>query len=120
MPRATTISGEMLHGDTPYWTPLETLLGTELCGWYMWMFEVELASGCRLHAYKNRTTRRYIHLAADALHAFHFVGDHHYVEVELDYAIEAAFVGWEHADPSPGEIKALDAAVQRAVSATGS
>ena len=115
MPRITAISGEALRGDTPEWGPLETLVGTDLCGWFMWMFEVELASGCRLHAYKHHTTRSYIHLAADARHAYHYLpGDDRYLEVDLAYAIEVAFAGWDRADPSPEEFAALDAAVERA------
>ena len=90
-------------------------LGTELCGWFMWMFEVELASGCRLHAYKHHRTRRYIHLAVDAQHAFHYLsGDGRYIEVDLAYAVEVAFVGWERADPSSDDLAALAAAVERA------
>jgi len=29
---------------------------------FMWMFEVELESGLRLHAYKHIETRKYLHL----------------------------------------------------------
>ena len=31
----------------------------------MWMFEVELSNGKRLHAYKHIDTRRYVHLDRD-------------------------------------------------------
>jgi hypothetical protein len=41
-------------------------------------------------------------------------GDGRYIEVDLAYAVEVAFVGWENADPSPDDLAALAAAVQRA------
>ena len=114
MPRVTTISGEEVQCDAPDWTPLESLLGTELCGWFMWMVEVKLASGTHLHVYKHHTTRRHIHLAADARHAFLYADNDRYEEVDLAYAVDAAFFGWERAEPSPDDLKALGAALERA------
>jgi hypothetical protein len=58
------LSGEMLHSDTPTWQPLINLAGDQV-EHFMWMFEVELEDGLRLHAYKHWWTRRYIHLALD-------------------------------------------------------
>jgi hypothetical protein len=51
----------MLGSDEPDWQPLIDLLLED----FMWMFEVELTDGTRLHAYKHWWTRRYIHLAPD-------------------------------------------------------
>jgi len=32
----------MIQGETPNWEPLEKLLGDDLPGWFMWMFEAKL------------------------------------------------------------------------------
>ena len=56
------IRGEGTQGDTPDWKPLEHLIGEEMIGWFMWMYEVELADGTRLDVYKHRMTRRSIWL----------------------------------------------------------
>lgn len=43
------ISGKVVQGDTPDWQPLYDLVGAELADWFMWMFEIELADGARVH-----------------------------------------------------------------------
>ena len=58
------LSGEMLRSDTPNWQPLINLVGDKV-EQFMWMLEVELEDGLRLHAYKHWWTRGYIHLALD-------------------------------------------------------
>ena len=60
-----TIAGEMGQGDRPNWEPLEAMVGEELAGEFMWMFQVDLADGTAVHAYKHIFTRRYLHLAED-------------------------------------------------------
>jgi hypothetical protein len=52
----------MLQGHEPDWRPLLKTAGEEVMGDFMWMFEVELSSGKRLHAYKHVDTRCYVHL----------------------------------------------------------
>lgn len=47
--------------ERPDWGPL-AMLAPDHIGDFMWMFEVELESGTRLHAYKHWETRRYLHL----------------------------------------------------------
>lgn len=47
--------------DKPDWEPLLEL-AAEHVDEFMWMFEVELESGLRLHAYKHIETRKYLHL----------------------------------------------------------
>lgn len=47
----------------------------------MWMFEVELASGLRLHAFKHIETRKYLHLDTEG-RAFVFQGPNLYCEVD--------------------------------------
>lgn len=57
-----TYSGTMTQGREPDWQPLLDLVGEEVVADFMWMFEVRLSTGARLHAYKHIDTRRYIHL----------------------------------------------------------
>ena len=47
--------------DKPEWGPLLELAPDHIDD-FMWMFEVELESGLRLHAYKHIETRKYLHL----------------------------------------------------------
>jgi hypothetical protein len=47
--------------DKPEWGPLLELAPAHIDD-FMWMFEVELESGLRLHAYKHIETRKYLHL----------------------------------------------------------
>lgn len=56
------IHGKTSQYERPTWQPLLDLLGDELVGDFMWMHEIELATGERVHAYKHIDTRRYIHL----------------------------------------------------------
>jgi hypothetical protein len=56
------VRGEMTHQyDKPEWAPLLDLAPDHIDD-FMWMFEVELESGLRLHAYKHIETRKYLHL----------------------------------------------------------
>ena len=52
-------------GDRPNWQPLVAMVGEELAGEFMWMFQVDLADGTAVHAYKHIWTRRYLHLGED-------------------------------------------------------
>lgn len=54
--------GELVQYETPNWDPLMEVVGHRVIGDFMWMHEVELRDGRRVHAYKHRDTRRYIHL----------------------------------------------------------
>jgi hypothetical protein len=62
--------------DTPVWEPLLDLAPDHIDD-FMWMFEVELEDGQRLHAYKHWWTRRYIHLTLDG-RTFVYEEPHHY------------------------------------------
>jgi hypothetical protein len=84
-------SERILHGwvgqcDTPVWNVLVDLLGTDLAGRFMWMGEIELEDGGRLHAYKDWESRRYLHLADDG-RAFQYTAGNSYREVALRRAI---------------------------------
>ena len=79
------ISGRSIQGEHPNWDPLLALVGEEVTGWFMWMFEVELEDGRRRHAYKHQMTRRYVHLAEKG-EAIEYVGDELYSPVDADWA----------------------------------
>lgn len=70
--------GTTFRGEVPNWDPLLALACDHICD-FMWMFEVELEDGTRLHAHKHRQTRRYLHLTCDG-RAFVFCGDDRYRE----------------------------------------
>ena len=55
----------MTDTERPDWKPLLDALGENVAADFMWMFEVELANGTRLQAYKHIDTRRYVHLDRD-------------------------------------------------------
>jgi len=98
-----TIRGrECPSHDRPEWQPLIDLVGVELVGWFMWMFELELEDGSRVHAYKHIATRRYFHLAHDG-RAFAYVNDDRYRVVAPGAAIDAVFAGWGDIAPEPHE-----------------
>jgi hypothetical protein len=54
--------GEITSWDDPIWEPLETLLGIYVEE-FMWMYAATLKDGTRVHGYKHRITRRYLHLS---------------------------------------------------------
>jgi hypothetical protein len=113
MVAATQIQGRIVQTDAPSWEPIVAVLADELAAWFMWMFEVELTDGVRLHAYKHTATRRYLFVGVDG-HAYAADGTGHYLRRGLPTAIAQAFVGWEPAHPCQRDIIALRAAVERA------
>lgn len=58
-------NGSVVQIDVPCWTPLMLRLPERRCSTYMWMHEVELQDGARLHAYKHSITRQYLHIGED-------------------------------------------------------
>lgn len=107
------ISGVVVQAESPDWAPLEAALGDVIGEWFMWMHEIRLADGLRLHAYKHVTTRRYLHLASHGF-AFDHRIDGSYGIVALPTAIMRAFSGWERAQPPPRHVRALCMAVEAA------
>ena len=75
MVQTEPIGGEMRHGGVPDWQPLLDLVGEETTGWFMWMFDAELADGRILNAYKHVDTRRYLHIAPEGK-TYLYVGNH--------------------------------------------
>jgi hypothetical protein len=88
--------GRVVNYEDPVWEPLAQLAPDEL-GDFMWMHEVELEDGTRLHAYKHHETRRYLHLDHGG-RAFVFVWredqdedeDSQYEEVDPRWLLELA------------------------------
>ena len=92
------ISGHMVQGDQPHWEPLLDLVGEDVTGWFMWMFEVELEDGRRVDAYKHQMTRRYVHLTDDGS-AFDYAGHDRYRPVDAGWAAGLACGDY----PRPGD-----------------
>lgn len=114
------VSGQMRNHDTPDWTALERLLGSdELCAHFMWMHDVLLDNGTVLNAYKHRWTRCYFHLTEDARTYYYVRGDL-YGEVDSYTAIKAVFAQWECITPTAEERRALRTALRRAAARTKS
>jgi hypothetical protein len=112
----------MYQFSSPHWKPLLEIAG-ELTQWFMWMTEIELGDGRRLHAYKHRVTRRYLHLSNDG-EAFAYLGvvgdraSDRYQAITRAAALREAFAGWDELtlDPSdgPAQRAALAAAIDHA------
>lgn len=62
----------MIQFDEPDWEPLLNVVEQDVVGDFMWMCEVELADGTRIHCYKHRWNRQSLHLSARG-EAFYFV-----------------------------------------------
>jgi hypothetical protein len=64
MSKKKKFRGHSTRADSPNWKPLLHLARVYVAE-FMWMFEVELEGGVRIHAYKHVITRRYLHLSED-------------------------------------------------------
>jgi hypothetical protein len=82
------MAGERSQGDHPNWEPLLALVGDVLVGEFMWMFEIELADGVAVHAYKHIITRRYLHIAEDG-RTFVFTAPGRYRPIDRDAVLAA-------------------------------
>jgi len=109
-----TVPGGSIQHQTPDWEPLlDVLVDHDLVSWFMWMYEVELADGARVHAYKHQYTRRYMFLATDG-GAYAYCRNGEYLEIPTASAIEGAFETFERYDPPKEDLAALRAALSRA------
>lgn len=95
----------MTQGERPNWRPLEELVGDQVVGDFMWMFEVELSDGSLLQAYKHIDTRRYIHLNAESS-AFVYESPDRYRRFPAAELLDAVF------SPLPGLGGVTDGQVQ--------
>jgi hypothetical protein len=109
----TEISG-VLDVESPEWGPLLNLVGEELVDAFMWMYEVELEDGVRVHVYKHRWTRASLHLDA-AGRAYYYTDSGRYRRIAPARLLEAALRSWwERLDAGPEETAASWAAIERA------
>lgn len=104
--------GEMVGYEWPVWEPLEDAVGDELLGWFMWMYEARLDDGTAVHAYKHRSTRRYLLL--DAAGGAYGYDEGHYPRFPLSRAIDAVFVSWPQLGGTTAELDLVAAAWDRA------
>jgi len=58
----TPQTGAVINDLQPTWRPLQQMLGPAIVEQFMWMFEVALADGTSVHAFKHIDSRRYLHL----------------------------------------------------------
>lgn len=58
------LTGKVVNYDQANWEALENVIDLDACADFMWMMEVELEDGTRIHAYKHWWNRRYVHLSA--------------------------------------------------------
>jgi hypothetical protein len=106
------LCGALAQRERPDWEPLIALVGLDVVGCFMWMNELVLEDGTRLHAYKSIATRRYLHLAVDG-RAFAERANDRFERVTPLEALEAAFAGWEDLYPPPREPEAVRALLAR-------
>lgn len=106
-------SGKSYRCDRPEWGPLVDLLGVELAGDFMWMFEVELEDGPRLQAFKHFYTRGYVHLARDGTAFVYEAPDSYrrYPAADVLAAVFAPMIGL--ASTTAEQVAASFAAVER-------
>lgn len=102
------MAGETVNWTAPEWQPLLDLCGERLSGTFMWMFEVELEDGLRVHAYKHRDTRRYLHLGVDGsawiyLWSDEDTGTPSYRPFLVDDLLELVLAEWARSDAASAD-----------------
>lgn len=107
-------NASVVQYEDPTWKPLLDVVGEELAGWFMWMCELELATGERVHAYKHRVTRRYLHLTGDG-RAFAPAVSGHYLPATVREALEELVEQWEELTLPANIREHCDVAIERAV-----
>jgi hypothetical protein len=108
------VHGEIRQYTTPDWTALEEMVGYELLSWFMWMCEIELSGGARVHAYKHKWTRRYLHLTGDG-RAFQYTATGRYREVDPYAALVSVLDEWDRCSSlTTSEEAAVREALERA------
>jgi hypothetical protein len=93
MQHATCRASRVVQYTEPTWDPLVDAVGEYLARGFMWMHEEELDDGTRIHAYKHRTTRRYLYLCESGT-GYVATRCGRLAELRLDWAIERALLSW--------------------------
>jgi hypothetical protein len=88
--------GRTVQVERPNWDPFQQLVGGELADRFVWMSEVELGDGTRLHVYKDDQTGRFLNLTDDR-RAFR-CADGGYRELDPRIALLALYI--DVADPA--------------------
>ncbi len=116
MPKPSKMAGTSVQGRYPEWQPLRDLVGPYLADWFMWMYEIQLTDGTRVHAYKHIDTRQYLHLSEDG-RAFFFEPSKWYRRVERGYAVSVVLSYWfrscHHVDRIDEEARHHDVTMAR-------
>ena len=111
------VRGASVQGREPVWEPLVDLVGEELASTFMWMFEVALDDGRRLHAYKHIHTRRYLHLAQDGS-AFTYRPEDWYDPIDPGLLLQMVLAPWwTQLGADPEDERLAKAAIARASAA---
>jgi hypothetical protein len=101
-----TVPGAPAWREHANWDPLIALVGLEVVGCFMWMHELELDDGTRVHAYKNIATRRYVCVGVDGRVYLERSPDR-YLEVTPLAALEDVFTGWVDSPEDADAVRAL-------------
>jgi hypothetical protein len=102
------VRGTVAQRERPDWEPLIGLVGLDVVGCFMWMDELVLEDGSRVHAYKHIATRRYLCVGVDG-RVFAERSRDRYGQVTPLAALEQAFMDWEDLYPPPGDPDAVRA-----------
>jgi hypothetical protein len=94
--------GDVVNCVEPDWRPL-LKVAPEVVTEFMWMFEVRLRDDTRIHAYKHRWTRRYVHLTIER-HAWGYEPPGKYRRAYLYRTVISALrPWWRRDDLTPAE-----------------
>lgn len=102
MAREVCIGGIGESCDEPVWGPLLRLVGP-LADWFMYMYEIHLANGQKLVAYKHSGTRAYLHLDEQSrAYGYSDRGEGPtYLRVSTPAALASVFSGWAELATGP-------------------
>ena len=106
------LHGTIRQGARADWHALEDLVGTDLLSRFTWMFELELEDGARVHAYKDRITRRAVHLAEDG-RAFVDTATGRYRQIDRHTAVVLVLEEPDNGYPTAAEDTGLGVAPAR-------
>ena len=112
MEGAERTRGEVCNFKQPNWRPLERV-AEEIAGAFMWMFEVDMENGDRVHAYKHIDTRCYLHLGVSGT-AYAYVDEDDYRVVDLGTLLSEALMDWGAFGATPADLEACERIIARA------